>query len=54
MKRYNKAIGGQSHWGSSFSNHDLSGWDVSNVTDHYDFSFNWGEGNKEPIWKETA
>jgi surface protein len=35
---------------TSFSNHDLSGWDVSNVTRHLNFSYNWGEGNTEPIW----
>ncbi|MBN1525118.1 MAG: BspA family leucine-rich repeat surface protein [Spirochaetales bacterium] len=35
---------------SAFSNHDLSGWDVNNVTAHGDFSTGWGSGNTEPIW----
>ena len=35
---------------SSFSNHDLSTWDVGNVTDHTDFMTNAGSGNTEPTW----
>jgi len=35
---------------TAFSNHDLSGWDVNNVTNHTDFSLNWGTGNIEPNW----
>jgi surface protein len=35
---------------SSFSNHDLSGWNVSNVTKHDDFLTGAGSGNIEPVW----
>jgi len=35
---------------NSFSNHDLSGWNVSHVVYHNNFSTNWGIGNTEPIW----
>lgn len=35
---------------SAFSNQDLSGWDVSSVTDHRDFMTEAGAGNTEPIW----
>lgn len=35
---------------SSFTNHDLSGWNVSQVSDHLEFSTGWGSGNTEPIW----
>ena len=35
---------------SSFSNQDLSGWDVNNVIAHDDFLTGAGSGNKEPIW----
>jgi surface protein len=34
----------------SFSNHDLSDWNVNQVTNHYNFSYNWGSGNTEPNW----
>jgi len=37
---------------SSFSNHDLSSWDVSSVSDHKDFSKDWGIGNTEPNWQQ--
>jgi hypothetical protein len=36
--------------GDETYNSDFSGWDVSQVTDHADFSTNWGSGNTEPIW----
>lgn len=35
---------------SSFAGHDLSGWNVSSVTEHTDFSNGWGSGNSEPGW----
>jgi surface protein len=35
---------------SSFSNHDLSGWNVSNVTVHTNFLTGAGSGNIEPNW----
>jgi len=35
---------------SSFSNHNLSSWNVSNVLDHDNFSHGWGSGNTEPNW----
>jgi surface protein len=35
---------------SSFSNHDLRGWDVSNVTSHDDFLTGAGDNNIEPNW----
>jgi surface protein len=35
---------------TSFSNHDLSSWDVSNVTRHEKFSYDWGRDNTEPNW----
>jgi surface protein len=35
---------------SSFSNHDLSDWKVSNVTNHDDFLSDAGSGNIEPNW----
>ncbi len=38
-------------YAESFSNHDLSGWNVDKVTNHWSFSDGWGTGNKEPIWK---
>jgi len=37
---------------SSFSNHNLSSWDVSNVIGHDYFSNGWGTGNTEPNWNE--
>ena len=37
---------------SSFSNHNLSSWDVSKVTDHENFSQGWGTGNTEPNWNQ--
>jgi len=33
---------------SGFSNHDLSDWNVTNVTNHYDFCDGWGENNIPP------
>jgi len=33
---------------SAFNNHDLSGWDVANVTDHDYFCDGWGENNIPP------
>ena len=36
---------------SSFSNHDLSVWNVSNVTEYTNFSSGWGIGNTEPNWQ---
>jgi len=33
---------------SSFSNHDLSGWDVSKVESHNVFCDEWGSGNTPP------
>ena len=38
------------HDASSFTNHDLSGWDVSDVTNHDDFMTGAGAGNTEPLW----
>jgi surface protein len=35
---------------SNFTNHDLSGWNVGNVTDHTNFMTNAGSGNTEPNW----
>ncbi len=35
---------------SAFSYHNLSDWDVENVTDHTGFSTGWGDGNMEPEW----
>jgi hypothetical protein len=35
---------------AAFSGHDLSGWDVSAVSNHTHFSTNWGTGNTEPDW----
>jgi surface protein len=35
-----------------FKNHDLSGWNVSKVTDHTDFFRYAGSGNTEPIWPD--
>jgi len=35
---------------SSFTNQDLSNWNVSNVTIHTDFMTGAGTGNTEPIW----
>lgn len=35
---------------TSFTNHDLSGWDVQNVTKHGSFFNNAGSGNIEPNW----
>jgi len=34
----------------SFAYHDLSGWDVTKVTDHENFMLNAGQGNIEPNW----
>jgi len=34
----------------SFSNQDLSSWDVSKVTNHYNFMKDAGSGNTEPNW----
>ncbi len=34
----------------SFTNHDLSRWQVTNVTNHLNFGDLWGTGNTEPIW----
>lgn len=34
----------------SFSNQDLSAWYVSDVTNHTDFSTDWGINNVEPLW----
>ena len=36
---------------SDFANHDLSGWDVTNVTAHTDFMTGSGSGNTEPNWQ---
>ncbi|HPI91191.1 MAG TPA: BspA family leucine-rich repeat surface protein, partial [Spirochaetota bacterium] len=36
----------------SFTEHDLSGWDVDQVTGHTDFSTDWGSGNTEPDWPD--
>ena len=33
---------------TGFKNHDLSGWNVSNVTSHTNFCDNWGSGNTPP------
>lgn len=38
------------YYASGFTNHDLSGWDVHNVTNHEDFFKNNGSGNIEPNW----
>ena len=35
----------------NFINNNLSDWEVSNVTDHRNFSHRWGAGNTEPKWK---
>jgi hypothetical protein len=35
---------------SAFSDHDLSGWNVTNVDYHENFSTGWGTGNSEPLW----
>jgi hypothetical protein len=35
---------------NSFSNNDLSTWNVSNVTNHEGFSTSWGSTNIEPDW----
>jgi len=45
-----KYMWGMFNGATAFSNHDLSGWDVNNVTNHTDFSLNWGTGNIEPNW----
>ncbi|HHD82434.1 MAG TPA: BspA family leucine-rich repeat surface protein [Campylobacterales bacterium] len=37
-------------YAENFSNQDLSAWDVSEVTNHSDFSTEWGENNIEPTW----
>jgi surface protein len=34
----------------AFTNHDLSSWDVSSVTDHDRFMSGAGSGNTEPNW----
>ena len=34
----------------NYSNHDMSGWNVSNVISHTDFITDAGSGNIEPIW----
>jgi surface protein len=34
----------------AFEHHNLSGWDVSNVSQHDDFFKDVGTGNTEPIW----
>jgi surface protein len=39
------------HLAESFSNYDLSRWDVSKVTNYSNFSDGWGDGNIEPNWK---
>jgi len=36
----------------AFSNHNLSSWNVTKVTEHTDFSKNWGSGNTEPNWND--
>jgi surface protein len=36
---------------SNYKNHDLSGWDVTLVTNHQAFHFGTGGGNTEPKWK---
>ena len=36
----------------SFSNHNLSSWNVLNVISHDNFSNEWGTGNTEPNWEE--
>ena len=38
------------HNASTFSNNDLSGWDVSNITNRTGFAIGWGTGNVEPLW----
>ena len=35
---------------SAFTNQDLSGWSVTNVTNHGDFMSGAGAGNTEPVW----
>jgi hypothetical protein len=35
---------------SAFTNQDLSGWSVDNVTMHTNFMLSAGSGNTEPIW----
>ncbi len=35
----------------AFTNHDLSGWSVDNVTNHNQFMTGAGAGNTEPVWK---
>jgi surface protein len=35
---------------TNFTNQDLSGWDVSNVSIHDGFFVGAGSGNIEPIW----
>ncbi len=37
---------------AAFTNHDLRGWDVSNVIYHTDFMTGAGSGNTEPTWPE--
>ena len=36
----------------SFSNQDLSSWNVSKVKEHTQFSVGWGKDNIEPKWNE--
>ncbi len=38
------------YYASAFRNHDLSGWNVANVTNHFEFFTGAGSGNIEPIW----
>jgi surface protein len=35
---------------SAFTNHDLRGWNVTNVRSHSDFMTGAGAGNIEPNW----
>ena len=35
---------------SAFTNQDLSGWSVANVTEHTAFMTGAGSGNTEPSW----
>ncbi len=35
---------------SSFTNHNLSSWDVHNISNHTYFGTDWGTGNTEPSW----
>lgn len=35
---------------AAFTDHDLSDWDVTDVTSHIGFSTGWGTGNTEPTW----